>query len=137
MAGSIVVGYDGGEGAERALSEAVTLARELGAKLIAVFGYEPRLAEREVKDYRDALQELGEGHTRSAVETAKSAGVEAVAEVIDRRAAEALMHAASEHDARMIVVGSHGERPLAAALLGSTPHRLVHLSDRPVLVVRA
>ncbi len=135
MAGSIVVGYDGGEGAEKALSEAVTLARDLGATLVAVFGYEPRLAERQVKDYRDALHEIGEGHTSAAVEKAKAAGVEAVAEVIDQRAAEALLHAATEHDARMIVVGSHGERPLAAAVLGATPHRLVHLSERPVLVV--
>ena len=37
----------------------------------------------------------------------------------------------------MIVVGSHGERPIAGALLGSVPHKLLHLSETPVLVVRA
>ena len=35
------------------------------------------------------------------------------------------------------VVGTSGERPLTAAILGSTPHRLVHLSKCPVLVVHA
>jgi nucleotide-binding universal stress UspA family protein len=105
--------------------------------VVVVFGYEPHLAEREVKDYRDALRELGERNTSAAVEEAKRAGVEAVAEVLDQRPAEALLHAAAEHDARMIVVGSHGERPFTAAILGATPHRLVHLSDRPVLIVRA
>ena len=137
MAGSIVVGYDGGDGARNALSDAMTLARELKAELVVVFGYEPRLAEREVKDYRDALHEVGDRHTASAVARAKAAGIEAGAEVVDLRAAEALLQAADKHDARMIVVGSHGERPLTAALLGSTPQRLVHLSERPVLVVRA
>jgi nucleotide-binding universal stress UspA family protein len=37
----------------------------------------------------------------------------------------------------MIVVGSYGEAPLKGALVGSTAHKLVHLSERPVLVVRA
>ena len=41
------------------------------------------------------------------------------------------------HDARIIVVGSYGEAPLKGALVGSTAHKLVHLSERPVLVVRA
>ena len=37
----------------------------------------------------------------------------------------------------MIVVGSYGERRCKGALVGSTPHRLLHLTERPVLVVRA
>jgi nucleotide-binding universal stress UspA family protein len=34
-------------------------------------------------------------------------------------------------------VGSYGERPLRGAILGSTPHKLLHLAERPVLVVPA
>jgi nucleotide-binding universal stress UspA family protein len=37
----------------------------------------------------------------------------------------------------MIIVGSYGEPPLKGALIGSTAHKLLHLSERPVLVVRA
>ena len=47
----------------------------------------------------------------------------------------ALINMADEVDARMIVVGSYGDSPLKGAILGSTPHKLVHLSKRPVLVV--
>ena len=36
----------------------------------------------------------------------------------------------------MIAVGSHGERRLVGAILGSVAHKLVHLSKVPVLVVR-
>jgi nucleotide-binding universal stress UspA family protein len=39
------------------------------------------------------------------------------------------------HSARMIVVGSYRERPLKGAILGSTPHKLLHTAGRPVLVV--
>ena len=47
----------------------------------------------------------------------------------------ALAGLGEQHDARMIVVGSYGESPIKGAILGSTPHKLLHLSDRPVLVV--
>lgn len=67
---------------------------------------------------------------------ATAVGVAAEAVVKGERAAESLVSVAEERDARMIVVGSYGERPLAGAILGSVPHRLVHLSERPVLVVR-
>jgi nucleotide-binding universal stress UspA family protein len=35
----------------------------------------------------------------------------------------------------VIVVGSYGESPLKGAILGSTPHKLLHISERPVVVV--
>jgi nucleotide-binding universal stress UspA family protein len=44
---------------------------------------------------------------------------------------------AERHDARMIVVGSYGERPIRGAILGSTPDKLLHLAGRPVLAVPA
>jgi nucleotide-binding universal stress UspA family protein len=49
---------------------------------------------------------------------------------------QALITAGEKHDARMIVVGSHGESPLKGAIIGSTPYKLVQLSEVPVLVVR-
>ena len=38
-------------------------------------------------------------------------------------------------DAQTSVVGVWGESPLRGAILGSTPHKLLQLSDRPVLCV--
>jgi nucleotide-binding universal stress UspA family protein len=136
MAGEIVVGYDGGEGAEAALGEAIALAKDLGTGLVLGFGFFPSLPERQARDYIDALQEFGEKATGEAVERAKQAGVEAEAVVVAKRPAEGLAELADERDARMVVVGSHGERPLAGALLGSTPHKLLHISHKPVLVAR-
>jgi nucleotide-binding universal stress UspA family protein len=37
----------------------------------------------------------------------------------------------------VIVVGTSGESPLRGAILGSVPHKLLHLSERPVLCVPA
>ena len=33
-------------------------------------------------------------------------------------------------------LGSYGEAPLKAMIIGSTPHRLIHVTETPVLVVR-
>ena len=46
------------------------------------------------------------------------------------------MTVGDEEDARFIVVGSYGERPLKGAIVGSTPYKLIHLAERPVIVVR-
>ena len=35
------------------------------------------------------------------------------------------------------MVGTYGESPLRGAVLGSTPHKLLHLSRVPVLAVPA
>ena len=60
MANVIVVGYDGAEGAKAALEESLRLCGDLGAELVAVFGYGMPIPERQSADYRETLQELGE-----------------------------------------------------------------------------
>jgi nucleotide-binding universal stress UspA family protein len=43
---------------------------------------------------------------------------------------------AKELDVGVIVMGSRGRGDLAGLLLGSTAHKVIHLADRPVLIVR-
>ena len=57
--------------------------------------------------------------------------------MVPKRGTEALIDVAEERDARMIVVGSYGDPPLKGMILGSTPNKLLHMADRPVLVVPA
>ena len=56
---------------------------------------------------------------------------------MDERPTNALLSLAEKHDARAIVVGTYSESPIKGALLGSVPHKLLHLSERPVLIVPA
>ena len=135
--GTQVVGYDGTDGARAALDAAVGLAAELGDGLVAVFAHATSRLGGEVRDYDDAIREHGRGVLEEARSIAREAGVEIELVLREQSSAEALIAVADEHDARMIVVGSYGERPLKSALVGSTPTRLLHLSERPVLVVRA
>jgi nucleotide-binding universal stress UspA family protein len=134
----IVVGYDGSDGAKAALGKAVEFAKTLGDKVVIVFGYAPGgYGGGEVPTHREAVKELGEKLTKEANEVVSAAGVDHEVELINERGAEALSDVASKRNARMIVVGSYGESPLAGAVLGRTAYKLVHVAERPVLVVRA
>ncbi len=138
MARDLIVGYDDSTGSRAALAEAIDLARALGDRVVIAFGYEPPggMGE-EAKAARAAVRELGEQFTARALARAAEAGVDAELALVDARPVDALLELASERDARMIVVGSYGESPIKGAILGSTPHRLLHLADRPVLAVPA
>jgi nucleotide-binding universal stress UspA family protein len=75
----------------------------------------------------------------ASVEVLTRAGVKAhgaVRNTIFGYAAREIVNDAIEVDADVIVMGSRGRGDIAGLLLGSTAHKVIHLSDRPVLVVR-
>ena len=51
-------------------------------------------------------------------------------------AAREIIEEAKGVDADVIIMGSRGRGDLAGLVLGSTAHKVIHLADRPVLVVR-
>jgi nucleotide-binding universal stress UspA family protein len=133
---SVVLGLDSSPGAERALALAVRLASSLDVPLVLVHGVAPPGGVgEEAGEAREAIEEFDAAVTRPAVAAAEAAGVRAVVQLVDERPARALVDAADEHDAEVIVVGIWNESPLRGLLLGSVAHKLLQLSDRPVLAV--
>jgi nucleotide-binding universal stress UspA family protein len=139
MAGDIILGYDGSAGSKAALAVAVSVARAFDAPLSIVFGYEPNPMGGETADYKAKLEKIGEEMVAGALAAAQKldAGVHTEVLVVPMRPVESLLEAALERAARVIVVGGSGERPIVGAILGSVPHKLLHRSDVPVLVVPA
>lgn len=75
----------------------------------------------------------------ACVEQLGEAGVKAhgiVKNTIYGYAAREIVAEAKELDADVIVMGSRGHGDLAGLVLGSTAHKVIHLADRPILVVR-
>jgi nucleotide-binding universal stress UspA family protein len=137
MAGDIILGYDGSEGSKAALAIAVSVAHAYGATLSIVFGYEPNPMGGETADYKDKLEKIGETMVAEALAaaTAIDSSVHTEVLVVPMRPVESLLEAATEREARVIVVGGNGDRPIMGAILGSVPHKLLHRSSVPVLVV--
>jgi nucleotide-binding universal stress UspA family protein len=100
----------------------------LEKEVIAQMGDVPSESEQE------ARQAIAQG-----VDALRQAGVDAEGEIRPTtfgHAAREILADAKEHDADVIILGSRGRSDFAAAILGSTAHKVIHLSDRPVLVVR-
>ena len=135
---TLVLGYDESPGAEQALRVAMDVAVRLGEPLILVYGLAPPggMGE-EFSAHKEALVELGRHATARALEVAQAAGLDAKVELVVAKPAEALISVADACDATVIVVGTSGESPIKSAMLGSTPHKLLQLSTRPVLCVPA
>ena len=75
----------------------------------------------------------------STVEALTKAGVKAHAVVRDAlygHAAREIVSEAADLGADVIVMGSRGRGDLAGLVLGSTAHKVIHLADRQVMVVR-
>jgi len=136
--GSIVVGYDDSDCGRAALDVAAELAKGLGEGIVVVFGYAPPgIWGGEIAGHEEAIEELGTKMMAEAKQRAAEHGIEAEVEMVPKRGTEALVDVADARDARMIVVGSYGDPPLKGMIIGSTPTKLLHLADRPVLVVPA
>lgn len=133
---SIVLGYDGSEGAGRAVPCALRLARQNNARVVVVTAFHgPDIAGKGEMEGR-VNPEIGVA--RAAAEDIvlqlRSEGVDAEAGVLEGHASEALLRAAEAHHADLIVMGRRGHGPIAGLLLGSTSEYVVRRARVPVLV---
>jgi nucleotide-binding universal stress UspA family protein len=115
------------------------VGRAYGEPVTIAFGYELSPVGGELHDYHAALKDLATSRLNEARELVSGEDGQPEVEVVivEQAPAQALAELATERDARVIVIGTRGESPLRGALLGSTAHKLLHIADRPVLVVPA
>jgi nucleotide-binding universal stress UspA family protein len=138
----IVVGTDFSETAERAVEAAVNLAAQVGAAVSMVHAYElpmysfpdsvmvssPDAAKRITTDALERLE--------AAIARRRGQGV-TIQSVLRMGAPwDELNGVASEENADVIVVGTHGRRGFSRVMLGSVAERLVRTAVRPLLVIR-
>jgi nucleotide-binding universal stress UspA family protein len=101
------------------------------------------LREREVMPRAGLIEsessDDAQAQVDAAVDELTKAGVKAhgvVRSTIYGYAAREIADDAKNLDVGVIVMGSRGRGDLAGLVLGSTTHKVIHLADRPVLVVR-
>jgi nucleotide-binding universal stress UspA family protein len=134
----ILVAVDHSEMSDRALAAAGELASLSHGEVWVL-----HLREREVIGRMGTVPTESADEARSPVDDAVAglaqAGINAHGEVRDTlfgHAAREIIEDAKAHDVDVIVMGSRGRGDLAGLVLGSTTHKVMHLADRPVLVVR-
>jgi nucleotide-binding universal stress UspA family protein len=136
----ILIAYDGSEYAKAAIKQAgeqlrdgrraivLTVWQPYAAGFVGAPGVVPVGLEEDVE--RDARRVAEEG-----ARLAREAGFESesVAELGDP-VWERIVQAADEHDASIVVMGSHGRTGISRVLLGSVAGTVASHTERPVLI---
>lgn len=142
----ILVPIDGSDTAQRGLQEALGLAKAFDASLVllSVVEYYPVMMEMATATTWEQVSTGLSEHHRSVLdrahEAARSAGVASEAHLEDAAAArvcDVIVDAARDHQCDLIVMGTHGRRGLAHALIGSDAERVLRYAPCAVLLVRA
>jgi nucleotide-binding universal stress UspA family protein len=144
MFDTILVPVDDDPMSRHALRIAADLAQRVGAKLIVMHVVEPfptytadvaRLLpkgeiERSQEEYAEALLEGMRG------EMPDGADVTFLVRRSERRPWQAIVRAAEEIEADLIVMGTHGREGVVRAFLGSVAERTARHAEVPVMLVR-
>ena len=123
---SILLATDGSLHSRRAATVAASIAVTCGLTLTAVSVAEPHAADADAG-----------AHVEQALAAVRAAGVDASGRVLTGRPHEAILRAAGEVGADLIVLGRRGMNPVRRALVGSTSEQVAGRSDCAVLIVRA
>ena len=140
--GPVVFAYDGSELAEHAIEEAGRLL-EAGGEALVVTVWQPfdvgflppaglQIDAAQIADVRNAAAQTA----AAGAALAQAAGFRAQNAEIERSPTwKGIAELADEHDARLIVLGSHGRSGLAGAIVGSVAGTVAAHSRRSVLIV--
>ena len=137
----ILIAYDGSDGARNAIERAVKLlGRRRALVVFAAKGREGAAEGDRVKEVvldRADEDDAADRVARQGTELAQAAGFDATPAVIfaGDDPSDAIVAAAEELDAALVVMGSRGERGAHSIRLGSVSHGVLHKTRRPTLVI--
>lgn len=141
----ILVPIDGSDPAQRGLQEALGLAKAFDSSLVLLHVAEiyPMMMEMATattwEQITTDVRAYGQRVLERAHDAAKGAGVASETHLEDSAAArvcDVIIEQARQHHCDLIVMGTHGRRGIAHAVVGSDAERVIHQSPLPVLLVR-
>jgi nucleotide-binding universal stress UspA family protein len=135
----ILVPYDFGDTAQHALDFALGIAAPLGARVTLVFAYDvlaygfPEAPAMQADTAQ--IEHAARAALESAAVRARRPGVEVGLMLRKGTPWSEINATAEEMKADLIVMGTHGRRGIARALLGSVAEKVVRTAPCPVLIV--
>ena len=145
----ILVAVDGSATSKKALSAALDMASYSGGRsvirlihVVDEMAYFTGLDPYAGQSYSviSVMRDAGAKILADALAIVQSAGVQADTVLVDRlgaHLAETVAGQATEWNASLIVVGTHGRKGIGRILMGSGAEQIIRLSTCPVLVIRS
>jgi nucleotide-binding universal stress UspA family protein len=131
---------DFSECAEHALQYALAFAKAYGAELHLLHVVEPvpygAGAEGFEVNLVDDMRKFGTERLTALTERVQSQHAQVVSQLATGAAFVEIVRYAREHDADLIVIGTHGRTGMSHLLIGSCAERVVRKASCPVLTVK-
>ncbi len=127
----ILLATDGSPHAKKVIRDAATIAAPLRAEVIVLT----------VEDWTAVDRDSG-AKSKEALDQAVAAFKKSDITVVPllrkgtKRPADVIVKVANEFDVDLIILGSRGLRGIQEMFLGSVSHRVVHLAEKNVMVVK-
>ena len=133
----IVIGYDGSDGARRAIEFAGEYFAGRDAVVVTAFEDWPPAVRGDEVEVDGVTRAKTEATAEDGAALARRAGIAAGAWTVyaAEKPWQSIIKVADELDAGLIVVGSHGLNGLRPLVLGSVSHQLGHHAHQPVIAV--
>ena len=136
----ILVPTDGSDGAAKSMAEAFDLADEMGGMIHALYVVDTRdyntLPDTKWLTLEDELSATGE-QVLADIEAQATTREIPITTAIERGIPhEEILSYATDIDADVIVIGTHGRSGLQHFLMGSVTEKVIRSTERPVLVIR-
>lgn len=138
---TILVATDFSETSDRALDYAIELAKLLGGGVTVLHAYElpvygfPDGALVATVDMATRLMNAAQAALSQTCEARANKGVKLTPILRQGVPWEEVHAVAEEINADLIVIGTHGRKGLARALIGSVAEKLIRTATRPVLTI--
>ncbi len=138
---NVAVALDGSDLAEWALDRAYDIFRN-NVRYTLVRIVEPvapgqSYTSELIANYEREARESAEDYLRDAADTLTTHGATVSADVRVTDPASGITRVASEFGADLIAMTTHGRSGMGRFLLGSVAERVLHDTDRPVMIIRA
>ena len=144
---TILLATDGSEGSSKAMTYAMSLARQYGGRVVALHVIDQRWDEQTraafVEIGPELMQKLHSGNAQEArriLQEVADAGAKSGVPVETRMATgipfEDIVRIGKELPADLIIMGTHGRTGVSHLLLGSVAEKVIRRAHCPVLTVR-
>lgn len=136
---NITIAFDGSEYGNRALTYAKNLAERYDAALSIVYVFahtSDLLGGEDFEILFSRRKSAGQVVLDNARKQMGETGIDVQEELLEGPEAEAILNAAKNSSADLIVMGTRGHGSVKGLLVGSVSRKVLHYASCPVMVVR-
>jgi nucleotide-binding universal stress UspA family protein len=139
----ILMPTDGSACSQKAITEGLEVAKNMGAQVTFLYVVENMASAMWISpesvpygvELMEDLKKVGQEALEKATQMAQAVGVSAETKLAEGRPIDTILQETKNHD--LVVMGTHGRSGLDRWMLGSVTDAVLHRAEKPILVLRS